>query len=58
MLNTVEADAGMPKMKRELSMPITAAASETKRMNGKRMRVSWTVSSNFPGTLWKPKLVT
>ena len=57
MLNTVEAEAGMPKMKREFSIPITAAASETKRMKGKRTRVRLTASSNLPGTLWKPKLV-
>ena len=48
----------MPKMKREFSIPITAAASETKRMNGNITRVRLTASSNFPGTLWKPKLVT
>ncbi len=35
MLKTVLALAGMPKICRALSMPITAAASETKRMNGK-----------------------
>ena len=58
MLNTVEAEAGMPKMKREFSIPITAAASETKRMNGNITRVRLTASSNLPGTLWKPKLVT
>ena len=57
MLNTVDAEAGTPKMNLAFSMPITAAASETNRMKGNRMRVSFTASSNFPGTWWKPKLV-
>ena len=50
MLNTVEAEAGTPNTKRAFSIPITAAASETKRMKGNRMRVSRTASSNLPGT--------
>jgi hypothetical protein len=51
MLKTVEAEAGTPNTNRALSMPMTAAASDTNRMNGKRMRVSRTAISNFPGTL-------
>ena len=58
MLNTVEADAGTPNTNLAFSIPITAAASDTNRMKGNRIRVSRTASSNFPGTWWKPKLVT
>jgi hypothetical protein len=53
MLKTVLALAGMPKICRALSMPITAAASETKRMNGKSKCVIRTVRSNFPGTCFE-----
>ncbi len=57
MLKMVLALAGMPKICRALSMPITAAASETKRMNGKSNRVICTVRSNLPGQFSKPPLM-
>ena len=33
-----------------LSIPIASAENETRKMNGYMIRVSDTVSSNFPGT--------
>ncbi len=44
-LKKLEAIAGTPKTLRELSIPMTRAASETSRMKGYMTRVSVTVSS-------------
>ncbi len=44
-----DASAGMPKMLRALSMPMTSAASETNRMNGYITRTMVTVRANSSG---------
>ena len=53
MLKTVLALAGMPKIFRALSMPITAAASETKRMKGKSSRVMLHGQLEFSGHVFE-----
>jgi len=50
MLKKLDAIAGMPKTLLELSIPMTRAASDTRRMNGNMMRVSCTVSAAFSGS--------
>src|SRR6266852_3906682 len=46
-LKKLDAIAGIPKTCFALSIPITSAASDTRRMKGNMMRVSKTVSSAF-----------
>src|ERR1700752_2132040 len=49
-LKKLEAIAGMPNTLRAFNMPMTSAASDTRRMNGYMMRVSVTVSAALPGS--------
>jgi hypothetical protein len=49
-LKKLEAIAGMPKTLRALSMPMTRAASDTRRMKGYMTRVSSTVRCAFSGS--------
>ena len=53
-LKKLDASAGAAKMCFAFSIPIASAENDTSRMNGYMIRVSETVSSNFPGTAWNP----
>ena len=48
-LKKLEAIAGMPKTFFAFNMPMARAASETSRIKGNMMRVSWMVSSALSG---------
>ena len=48
-LKKLEAIAGMPKTFFAFSIPMTSAASDTSRMKGNMIRVSWMVSAAFSG---------
>jgi len=48
-LKKLEASAGMPKILRAFSIPMTSAASDTMRMKGNMMRVSSTASAALAG---------
>ncbi len=48
-LKKLDAMAGLPNTLFALSIPITNAASETSRMNGNMMRVSWAVKAALCG---------
>ena len=47
-LKKLDAMAGLPKMLFAFSMPMTSAASDTRRMKGNMMRVSSAVSPPSP----------